>query len=157
MTSNQESIYMLFNDFKELYTKFIESESIKITPHYVTYEHPLFRDNSLNDKEKKELFQDCLGEGKYCLSIDHSNNVSPLSILEENIIQKCIYLSTLESPSNYVDYMIDFYHTCFFKSSFTRECSEGIMSNLGIELKVVNNCYEASFLFPGKQTTNNKS
>lgn len=149
MTSNQDNIYRLFVDFKDSYISLTDTDSISLTPHYVTYAHPQYADKSLSDIDKEQLFKNCLGAGKYCLAINNDEtNSSSVAILNENIIQKCVYLKNKETPDKYFDYMVNFYNSCFKKSTYTKECSELAMKSAKIELKPVLECFESSFLYP---------
>lgn len=110
----------------------------------MTHEHPQYFDGLITEEEKIE----CLGAGKYCNMAENNTSASSLSILEENIIQKCVYIKTIDSPIKYIDFMIIFFENCFKTSNFSKECNEPIMKKLDIDVDSINNCFEASFIFP---------
>ena len=148
--------------------------SVIFTPHYITYEHPLYGErDSLNEEERKQVFSNCYGNGKYCVPPNNnayatnSDNVSftNTDIIEENLRQKCVFnlieeditLNTIKNNINqtnetnsiinnrYYKYMTYFYKNCYLKNKFNKDCSYDIIQKIGIDKQTIDNCVEDSF------------
>jgi hypothetical protein len=67
-------------------------------------------------------------------------------MLEENVRQKCIYLSN-ENKELYWKYMIQFSKTCgdFMEPKFDSQCSNEIINNLKIDVGNINACMYTVF------------
>jgi hypothetical protein len=131
-------------------------EYTKITPYYLTF--PEFRfDPNTKLADRKEN-QNCLGGGKYCARPFYSEeDFSPKAVLQENILQKCIWEET--SPMNrtdlYFKYMETFYFKCYKvidpdtkKPKFDIECGKAAMEYAKINPKPIEKCYAQSFILP---------
>jgi hypothetical protein len=155
MSSNQSNIYKLLLDFKDLFDELRRENSIKLTPHYITYPHPLFDESDLFDEnQKKELFKDCYGKGKYCVP-NHGKSKDTIDdkfIIEENIKQKCIYnySMSINQIEIYYNYMLTLYKQCILEDKFNEICSSTVDKVLETNNETVKNCIENSFEFTGK-------
>lgn len=168
MLSNQVKVYSLLDRFNTYYKSLNKSNSVVIKPHYVTNPHPLYE---LGITEDKSPFTDCYGDGKYCLNgfyikkndfatenmmtnFDLNDFNNPETIIEENLIQKCIYNYSLEikKPNLYYDYMVTFYKSCIQANNFTKECGKANMLKFSeLNNDDLNKCVYDSFKFSSKK------
>jgi hypothetical protein len=107
--------------------------------------------------EKQILSLDhCLSGGKYCTPPRYDLGISNGKlILEEDIRQKCIYLTyyknnkefSLESSNFYWNYMINYYDTCINVPTprFNYQCSIDVMDKTGLNRDKVDDCIKDSF------------
>lgn len=73
-------------------------------------------------------------------------------VLMENIRQSCIYKLNEQNIETYWDYMIAFSDTCADLNNplFDHECSEGVMSALGLDKNSIEKCMKNLISAPGK-------
>ncbi len=162
MSSNQEEVYTIMKSFKEYFYLLNSEEGITLTPHYITNKDPLYSLDSLTKKEKEDIFKECYGEGKYCVTGFINNSVSidvnSSLIIEENLIQKCIYLEGKSSKNSSIwyDYMLLFYDNCYNSNNFTKEWGQDVMDNLNVNKGNILKCVESSFIYPSNITDESK-
>ena len=121
-----------------------------MTPHYISNSHPLYNTSIVGAE-----FIECYGNGKYCVStnaedykVSNINKFEPDVILEENLIQKCIYL---KYPNLYYDYMVTFYNNCISTNEFNKVCGKtSVLSLKSIDYQIIDDCVYDSFNFKGK-------
>jgi hypothetical protein len=137
MTSDNEQIYRLFQDFYHLSKELIPQTNL--TVHYITYQSP-FYNTGMNF-----VSSNCLGNGKYCNTPGKFNTTDGTLIVIENIKQKCVYKYAYEQEKNpvlYWDYIINFYLLCLDKANpeFTRECSSIASLDSKLPNDIINKC-----------------
>jgi len=169
MISNMFKVYSIMNDFEKYFNELVEEKAINIQPHYVSNPHPLY-ELGVNSKGNSDLYEDCYGGGKYCItgfSINSMENVfgydlnklnNPITIIEENLMQKCIYKYAEEKkkPEIYYQYMTSFYENCIKKDNFTKECGKTNLltsRELKTEIHKMNECVYGSFKFTNPSDT----
>ena len=139
-TPDLESVYTFMNDF-EKYQKSL-GEMAKMEPHFVTYPHIMYESNSNTPKE------DCLGSGLYCIRPGKLGITDGSIISIESIKQKCIYNITLNSKKldMFWKYMSVFYQNCISKENFNEDCSNSVITDIGLDLNEVKECFTQSFI-----------
>lgn len=139
-TPDLESVYTFMNDFQK-YQKSL-GELAEMEPHFVTYPHFMYDPNSNMPRE------DCLGSGLYCIRPGKLGITDGTIIGIESIKQKCIYNITLYSKKldMFWKYMSIFYQDCISKENFNEDCSNGVISDIGLDLKEVKECLTQSFV-----------
>jgi hypothetical protein len=123
------------------------SDKVDFTPHYISHESPMYRENNTIKSEH------CLANGKFCAQPRYDIGVSHgKEILLEDIRQKCIYLISIEkfskeeaNPLLYWNYMVNFYDNCISNKRFGAECSYEAAEDLGVSQDVLNGCMMHSF------------
>ena len=152
LSSNQETVYQLLTSFSNYFEKLDKENAITITPHYITNPHPSYAEKDLfTQAEREELFKNCYGNGKYCVEgfVNNSKSikVDASIIIEENLIQKCIFHQGTNKKDNslYFNYMLEFYDSCYSSTSFTKKCGEDVIEKLNIDKKDIIQCVERSF------------
>lgn len=81
------------------------------------------------------------------------------AIIQENILQKCLFRYALEQndPGLYYSYTTAFYRNCMQselqvdRNRFTPECGKAKMTELGVRMSAINECYYDSFQFYDKE------
>lgn len=153
-SSNHVAVYKLLADFYDLFIELKGENSIHIVPHYITYPHPLYDESEiLDENQKKELFKDCYGKGKYC--VPHhgktEGQLSDLEIIEENLTQKCIYYYAIEKKQYtiYYDYIKNIHSKCILEGKFNSECLKTVRDYYVPDQTIVNECIEKSFKYTG--------
>jgi hypothetical protein len=170
MLSNQVKVYNVITKFFKYYEKLIKTGSIVIKPHYVSNPHPLYELGISTTENNADIFKDCYGKGKYCITgfsitsedfetkngknaynLDQFNN--PVTIIEENLIQKCIfnYSEKKNQPLIFYNYLINFYQKCIQENNFTKECGKAVILSIKeLDIEKLNECVYNSFNFSGK-------
>jgi len=151
-TPDQENVYSFLKDF-ERYQKLLGDTAI-LGMHYVTYPYFSYNPNSNSPVE------DCLGGGLYC--VRPGNTITDGSLIAlESIKQKCIYKYTYENKEKingkqyFWDYMIKFYEKCIYQQEiYDKLCSENIISLVGIQKNVIDQCITDSFIGTSTGTLN---
>ena len=139
-TPDLEKVYTFMNDFQK-YQKELGSFA-KFGIHLVTYPHFMYDPNSNSPKE------DCLGSGLYCVRPGKLGITDGSIIVEESIRQKCIYNNANKNGDIDIfwKFMSIFYQNCVSKEDFNENCSNDVISNIGINLKEINDCLYESFI-----------
>lgn len=176
MLSNQVKVYNVISKFYKYYEKLINTGAVKIKPHYVSNPHPLYELGITASESNSDFFKDCYGKGKYCITgfsitsedfegkfgkneynLNQFND--PVTIMEENLIQKCIYNFSEEknNPLIFYNYLVNFYQKCIQENNFTKECGKAVILSIKeLEMEKLNECVYNSFKFTGKTLINNK-
>ena len=108
------------------------SYRIKFEPHIITF----------SSKSKEFLNNNCVGNGKYC-AFDPDVNDSSITgkdVILEGLRQKCVFKAGVKY---YFHYMRKFYKNCIHQ--INSECSNTIMSEVGVNTTTVNTCVNLSF------------
>ena len=139
-TPDLANVYTFMNDFQK-YQKSL-GELAKMEPHFVTYPHFMYDPNSNTPKE------DCLGSGLYCIRPGKLGITDGSIISIESIKQKCIYNITLNNKKSdmFWKYMSVFYQNCISKENFNEDCSNGVITNIGLNLNEIKECLTQSFV-----------
>ena len=139
-TPDLANVYTFMNDFQK-YQKSL-GELAKMEPHFVTYPHFMYDPNSNTPKE------DCLGSGLYCIRPGKLGITDGSTISIESIKQKCIYNITLNNKKSdmFWKYMSVFYQNCISKENFNEDCSNGVITDIGLNLNEIKECLTQSFV-----------
>ena len=138
-TPDIENIYSFLKDF-EKYDKAL-GDSAKMSVHFVTYPHFMYDPGSNTPKE------DCLGSGLYCIRPGKLGIADGSIIVTESIRQKCIYDNSLKNNKmeNFWKFMSNFHQYCIIKQNFNQICSNEAITNSGININEINDCFYGSF------------
>ena len=136
-TPDQTKVYDFLNNF-EKYQNLLGENAI-LGMHYITY--PFFSYNENN----RQPIDDCLGSGLYCIRPSSEINDGALIALE-SIKQKCIYKYIYENKENsdskiiFWNYMKNLYTKCISTKNYNQQCSDNIVTSVGLQLEQINQC-----------------
>ena len=142
-TPDQTKVYDFLNNF-EKYQNLLGENAI-LGMHYITY--PFFSYNENN----RQPIDDCLGSGLYCIRPSSEINDGALIALE-SIKQKCIYKYIYENKENsdskiiFWNYMKNLYTKCISTKNYNQQCSDNIVTSVGLQLEQINQCIKDSFI-----------
>ncbi|KAL8540452.1 hypothetical protein ACS0TY_001887 [Phlomoides rotata] len=112
----------------------------QFTPHYITWYCPQAFTIS------KQCKSQCINHGRYCApdpEQDFSSGYEGKDVVLENLRQLCVFRVANETkkPWMWWDYVTDFQIRCPMKEKkYNKECAEGVIKSLGIDLKKVEKC-----------------
>ncbi|EOA23646.1 hypothetical protein CARUB_v10016844mg [Capsella rubella] len=112
----------------------------QFTPHYITWYCPEAFTLS------KQCKSQCINHGRYCApdpEQDFTKGYDGKDVVVQNLRQACVYRVMNETGKPWVwwDYVTDFAIRCPMKEKkYTKECADGIIKSLGIDLKKVDKC-----------------
>ena len=123
---------------------------VNITPRFVTWPCPMC------SPEFKE--EECVSNGKYCAPNhikDDFHRVSGISILEEDLRQKCLHIQLKEKnhEPKWWDYMKEVHSECF--GYISEECSKNAHKKLHLDYEKTMKCVDESFLGDEKNSADN--
>ncbi|XP_010426913.1 PREDICTED: vacuolar-sorting receptor 1 [Camelina sativa] len=112
----------------------------QFTPHYITWYCPEAFTLS------KQCKSQCINHGRYCApdpEQDFTKGYDGKDVVVQNLRQACVYRVVNETGKPWIwwDYVTDFAIRCPMKEKkYTKECADGIIKSLGIDLKKVDKC-----------------
>ncbi|AEE79000.1 unnamed protein product [Arabidopsis thaliana] len=112
----------------------------QFTPHYITWYCPEAFTLS------KQCKSQCINHGRYCApdpEQDFTKGYDGKDVVVQNLRQACVYrvMNDTGKPWVWWDYVTDFAIRCPMKEKkYTKECADGIIKSLGIDLKKVDKC-----------------
>ncbi|CAN8254675.1 unnamed protein product [Cochlearia groenlandica] len=112
----------------------------QFTPHYITWYCPEAFTLS------KQCKSQCINRGRYCApdpEQDFTKGYDGKDVVVQNLRQACVYRVMNETGKPWIwwDYVTDFAIRCPMKDKkYTKECADGIIKSLGIDLKKVDKC-----------------
>jgi hypothetical protein len=141
MSAGDAKIMAFLHDFDAFADHFTKTE-LDFSPHYATIVcWGCAIDNFIEDRP------DCISGGRYCaLDPDGFGPITGRDVLMENLREICIFQKTIEKDnySLWFDYMSAFNNTCL--TVYSRDCSESIMSPLGILPDDIQACIQNSII-----------
>ena len=112
----------------------------QFTPHYITWYCPEAFTLS------KQCKSQCINHGRYCApdpEQDFTKGYDGKDVVVQNLRQACVYrvMNDTGKPWVWWDYVTDFAIRCPMKEKkYTKECADGIIKSLGIDLKKGDKC-----------------
>lgn len=112
----------------------------QFTPHYITWYCPEAFTLS------KQCKSQCINHGRYCApdpEQDFTKGYDGKDVVVQNLRKACVYrvMNDTGKPWVWWDYVTDFAIRCPMKEKkYTKECADGIIKSLGIDLKKVDKC-----------------
>ena len=105
---------------------------MRFVPHVVTF----------TSQSQEFIVNNCVGNGNYCAFDPESEDgsVTGQDVILESLRQICIYKQGI---SQYFSYMKNFYSQCI--NSISKQCSEDLMYQYGINSRTTNDCVNNSF------------
>jgi len=88
----------------------------------------------------------CTNEGRYCAVDPYIEGVRGSDVVIENLRQRCIFqVGNYSYPEKWWDYVSAWQTKCGNNgSTWTQECSDSILKNLGVDSSLVSNCIDNS-------------
>lgn len=139
-TSNRNS-FRVINEFYPYFKKL--KNQIKFTPHYAIWTcHSCYISNFT-------VFPDnCISGGRYCCpDPDGSGPATGAHIVQEDLRQICIFQ---KYEDKWWDYMNKFDSECI-EYQVVEDCSKKVMKEVDIDEKVIQQCFEESFIKTGNK------
>jgi len=121
--------------------------SVKFTPHFVSYVHPQYNFSEFNDVQSK----DCIAGGRYCAT-SRDERITGKDVIIQNLKIKCAFEnSETVNDDNYFkffSFMDLFYVNCCDKSKedyFSEACTAINLQYADYDISKINECYSDSF------------
>ena len=122
--------------------KQLTRQNSDFNPHYVFIKCLTCEQNSFATEHA-----DCLGGGRYCApDPDGEGKLTGRDVVKEDLRQMCMFkqISDNEGYSRWFEFQEIFTDRCN-NADFSKECSENVMSDMGFDVSVMNQCYRKSF------------
>jgi len=119
---------------------------VRFAPHYFFLDGLLYGCDGDNGDA---CGNQCVSSGKYC-AVDPEHNltdgISGADVVRENLRQICIWrnVNSTGNPQLWWKYINQFQKKCTEPNTFTIECSEKLMTDLGIKVDIVRECVTSS-------------
>lgn len=148
LESNDFSMLKLLSDiFNHNYFAYLK-DSIKFTPRFVTYVHPLYNFTEFNDVKSK----DCIAGGRYCATSKDEMKTGK-DVIKHNLKMKCAFEKSSEGTedtyySRFLFYISSFYGDCCDPTKdnyFSESCASINLQIAGYDIGNINECYAKSF------------
>lgn len=96
---------------------------------------------TFSSKSKDFIQDNCVSKGEFCTyEPNNEGTLSGRDVMLEALRQKCIFKTHSE---NFLLYLDSYFKSCI--NSISRDCSEKLMSSLGIDKTSVQSCFDRSF------------